>query len=1560
MQNRSIFTLIALLLNVCYFTGTSYAQVANDECSTGVDLGVVPYCEDEVFYTNQGATASTIGLNNIPGCWDNGTVQRDVWFSFIASDTILDYLITVTGKSNASGSKALKNPQIAIYRGDCTPDDLFFYACAKGIAGSDKVELTLNGLTPGATYYLRVSDYPQGGTNAGTFVLCIEEKPPITIITNGSSNACNGELCDSGGPTGDYKNDEKFTYVICPATITSCIEFQLKYYHIDNQSDTLAFYDGQGVNSPLIAALTQFSFPESGGGAVCYNIQASSGCLTVRFSSDNSATFEGFCGTWSCSNSPCIPKPTIQVSPDPSTTLIANSLATPQTVLTVTNVNCAEGAYATFAAADNTNLGAKKGLLLTTGQATNAIGPNNSSSLGTNNGAGFEDPELDSLSILNGNGSLSHDACSVELDVYVNTDELSFEYIFGSEEYPEFVNSSFNDIFAFLVSGPGIQGIPQIGNKKNIAVLPDANSTFVQINSVNNEQNWQYYRNNANNNAGNGQSVQYDGMTSDKLGIKKTLTAHTKVTPCNTYKLRLAIADRGDGAYDSGVFISEIKGGGPSMDLVFNSGVDYLAENCTGDKDSIVIFLGQPLDDTITYFITITGTAIKGTDYLTNIPATITFLPGQQIQKFSIKPIQDNTVEPLETIIISLNGDFGCGAVNFVTKTIDLRDEPYVAIEGDKPSIGLCAGVPYQIKAKGTVNYFWEPVSLFDDPLSQTPTVTITQDTKVFVTGTIDFCVAHDTILLKVIKPEVKISNADPITLCTGDTVTLAQTNNVGNAGLSWSTNFGNLIKPKTLNPKLFAFTNGQVYVQVDTNNCKAFDTLNFNYIFYSPAIIIDPTVDICQGESTTLAFPTFSTTTDYTWTPPIYLNAANISNPICTPQDDVTYQVISKAKNAACADTAYVVVNNIPNEVHITNPDTIYLCKGDSAILNATSPSGGTNFTWITKDPKVSGLTTPTVVVKPNGITWYKIQLTSGPCATFDSVLVWVDSIPVDMKILAIPTKPVYCVGDTIAFVAKNFDKYAYPFIYHYWQPDLGSISDSDSSYNYIIMAVESATYTRYTINHACKDTNSITITVIQVNPELNLKDTSICPGETVTLSLLDFDQYDKVTWSPAGILSCTNCATTIATPVQPTGVTVKVENEGCPSEASAFINFNALPPYVGPAKFSICAGESLNLNPITGSGFGNYQWKADDVVFSTSASPIVTPTKTTVYKLHTEFGGCEKDFQFEITVFPTAYIASITKDTILCKGQSVTLTANVTGNGAGSWDPGNLTGTSITVSPLSGTQYTFKFLPEGGVCPVLQDTVNVGINDQPPVKDPEKFLICIGDTVNLNPTSDAPFGTYQWSVGGVGFSNLQSPLVHPLVTTQYNLVTKNGNCQWNYDYTINVQNLAGFIKFPGDTIICKNDAITLEAQGNGPGLISWGEPVNSSSNPVIVNLQNSEMIFVTFTPEGNVCDPISDSVTITVLSTCEILIPNIITPNKNEKNETFKIITSDAVKLNSLKIYNRWGNVVFETNDKTEGWDGTRKGNPVPMDLYVYVIEVQLPTGVTKTFKGELNVIR
>jgi hypothetical protein len=205
--------------------------------------------------------------------------------------------------------------------------------------------------------------------------------------------------------------------------------------------------------------------------------------------------------------------------------------------VTVSNVTYtgAQDAAGTFTGG-NGIIGFDKGIILSTGDAKNVIGPNKSESTSTDNNAPG-DPILDAQIP----GGTTHDAAVLEFDFVPQGDRLQFNYVFGSEEYNEFVNSQFNDVFGFFVNG------------KNVAVLPGT-QTSVAINNVNagnpvgtNATNPQFF---INNDLASGAhlNTELDGLT-------VVLSVRAKVNPGVANHIKLAIADTGDAILDSDVFI---------------------------------------------------------------------------------------------------------------------------------------------------------------------------------------------------------------------------------------------------------------------------------------------------------------------------------------------------------------------------------------------------------------------------------------------------------------------------------------------------------------------------------------------------------------------------------------------------------------------------------------------------------------------------------------------------------------------------------------------------------------------------------------------------------------------------------------------------------------------------------------------------------------------------------------------------------------------------------------------------------------------------------------------
>lgn len=206
---------------------------------------------------------------------------------------------------------------------------------------------------------------------------------------------------------------------------------------------------------------------------------------------------------------------------------LASSIA--GTGISVSNVTYtgANNASGLFSDGTSSGIGIESGVILTSGSAASAVGPNSSSGTSTNNGVGGS-AALTALS-----GGTTFDASILSFDFIFDSGiggDLFVNFVFASEEYNEYVNSNFNDVFAFYLNGV------------NIALLPDASP--VSIDTVNLGSNSGLY--NDNDNGIN--DLEYDGFTDvfylSALGLG-----------AGTHTMSFEIADSGDGVLDSGVFV---------------------------------------------------------------------------------------------------------------------------------------------------------------------------------------------------------------------------------------------------------------------------------------------------------------------------------------------------------------------------------------------------------------------------------------------------------------------------------------------------------------------------------------------------------------------------------------------------------------------------------------------------------------------------------------------------------------------------------------------------------------------------------------------------------------------------------------------------------------------------------------------------------------------------------------------------------------------------------------------------------------------------------------------
>lgn len=313
----------------------------------------------------------------------------------------------------------------------------------------------------------------------------------------------------------------------------------------------------------------------------------------------------------------------------------------------------------------NSNIGLNYGIVMTTGNLTfpnGPPGPNNSTNAGIDNNSGGS-ALLEQYANSFGINEPTFNATTLQFDFVPQGDTVLFRYVFGSEEYKEYVGSNFNDVFGFFISGPNPNGGNY--NNQNIALIPNT-ATFVSINNVNHLTNSAYFIDNES--PFPGQTVQYDGFTT-------VLTALAVVVPCSTYTIRIAITDVGDAFYDSGVFL-EAKSFSSA-----GSEVSYIVEGYL-DSDTLYEGCGQALitftwngdnstDRTVLY--NITGNATNGTDY-TFLPGSVLIPAGQSTATISVSAAVDGISEPTEFITIQINDPNACPNVPLPHVTIPIKN----------------------------------------------------------------------------------------------------------------------------------------------------------------------------------------------------------------------------------------------------------------------------------------------------------------------------------------------------------------------------------------------------------------------------------------------------------------------------------------------------------------------------------------------------------------------------------------------------------------------------------------------------------------------------------------------------------------------------------------------------------------------------------------------------------------------------------------------------------------------------------------------------------------------
>ena len=657
--------------------------------------------------------------------------------------------------------------------------------------------------------------------------------------------------------------------------------------------------------------------------------------------------------------------------------------------VTVSNVsyNGSPAAIAQFTAA-NTTLGINSGIVLTTGttlpNGDGPHGPNDTPGAGVdNNMGGFN---LLSQAI---QGTQTYNAAILEFDFVPYADTVRFKYVFGSDEYPEFAppnNTTYNDVFGFFISGPGITGF------QNIALLP--NGSVVSINNVNTITNPFYFVNNGDGNTApynqSPQYIQYDGFT-------KVLEAVSKVQCGQTYHLIIAIADVGDGQWDSGIFLeaNSLSTLTPvEIDHTLSQQVfpnpDWMAEGCV--STNVTLTRQANLTQSLTIPVQLSGTATSGIDY-NGVPASVTFQPGQTTVSFTIQSLTDALLEGLETLTLTFPITDPCGNVTPLVLDLWIQDNQpmQVTLSSSPPS---CPGdlVTINSQISGGVQpytYLW---STGQTTGSMTFTPSSTTTVWLEVTDACTGIPAYDTLVVNVpvFAPLAVVVSPDITEICpyVPATIGVQASGGSGQYAYLWSVNS---LLSGTTDSILVNPGSSTTYLITVSDNCGNSVQDSVIYTILSPPLVLQMNgpFEICPGDSVDLLVTATGGygTYYYNWS-----TTATTPGITVTPQVSTSYFVQVSDECQTFSTTAVAVVQVVKPMANFyiatQNPMQGLPVQLTNASFNAWS------YTWSFGDGNGSFLVNPThVYTQPDAYEITLIATDQKGCV--DSISKWIEIAP-------------------------------------------------------------------------------------------------------------------------------------------------------------------------------------------------------------------------------------------------------------------------------------------------------------------------------------------------------------------------------------------------------------------------------------------------------------------------------------------------------------------------------------------------------------------------------------
>ena len=862
------------------------------------------------------------------------------------------------------------------------------------------------------------------------------------------------------------------------------------------------------------------------------------------------------------------------------------------------------------------------------------------------------------------------------------------------------------------------------------------------------------------------------------------------------------------------------------------------------------------------------------------------------------------------------------------------------------PNSTICAGATTTLTAGGAVSYTWSPAAGLSSVNGTSVAASPTASTVYTVTGTDGSGCTNSATVQVTVGSNPTLTVSPGATICPAGSATLSAS---GAVSYTWSP-AGSLSSANgaTVAASPAATT---MYTVSGTNAVGCTGTASVQVAVGSnPVLTVSPNTTVCPAGSATLSA---SGAVSYTWSPASSLSSANGATVIATPGSATIYTV-SGVTAGGCTGTNTVQVSLSTNPV-LSGSSNAAICASTNTVLTV---AGASSYTW-SPAGSLSAANGATVTASPASSTVYTVTGANASGCT--------GTYTISVTVTGNPTLSVVggslCASSSATLSASGATSYT-------WSPATGLNTANAAS----VIATPPVT-TSYTVTGstgACTGSAVVTASVVAVNPTITASSNTYCVGGAgVTLTANGAATYS---WSPAAGLSATAGATVSASPTVSTIYTVTASVGACTGTQTISIT-------VAPvASLSIVSGGTLICpnstgTTLTASGASTYTWMPGAQTTSTlQANPPATTSYTVAGQ--TAAGCATFPAVITVSVSPAINPTVTASSPSVCLTKTASISVAPTGGAyTYTWLPaasiqGSNSGASIVAKPASTVTVIYTVTISNGFCKETS-TVSLQVFDcVPPVSQFTTLTndsICTKGCVSFTATSTGiqPF-TYQWLFPGgtPPTSNNPDPVVcydssgvYPVSLITGNAFGSDTLLLTNYIHVADTPSVRAY----GDTLLSVGQTAPISVTGNAAsyywtpdnGTIACVTCTNTVAQPTVTT---KYMVTASNSPY---CKR-RDSILVKVDFVCgDFFIPNVFSPNGDGLNDDVNIHGFCIATFN-LRIFNRWGELVFQTTDKSQGWDGTFRGKPMDTGVFVYSVD-----GITienKPFsqKGNITLLR